>query len=348
MCSGSFTHSVSGGMIRVSGASLVIADVRYRANGKQPHLSMTIKGRDGSSVFEKAKGRKGKILVLGGSGFLGGNIARRAVLEGYGVTSLSRSGKPQSSASSSSRGRDGRKRQRQLQHNDYDGIDYRKGDAKKSGIVEGILEEGGYVAVFHCIGLLFDGESGNTLRSLNKFVSGSGSIPEPSSTYDDITRVTAFHAISAAEKYSFKRMSETEDSDIQPLPFIFTSAAEAGWPDVSGGSFVERTIAPRWLKRYLAAKRAVEDRLMNGENGSGRRQQKLLRPVILRPSLIYSLDRVASLPPMGAFFVGNRVGLPFVDRPVSVQTLSTAAVRSISSTQVRGVLRFKEIDRLSK
>ncbi len=277
---------------------------------------------------------------------MGGNIARRAVLEGYGVTSLSRSGRP-----SSSRGRGNRERQRQqeqLENCDCDGIDYRKGDAREIGIVEGILDEGGYVAVFHCIGLLFDGESGNTLRSLNKFVSGSGSIPEPSSTYDDITRVTAFHAISAAEKYSSKRMSETEGGDFEPLPFIFTSAAEAGWPDVSGGSFVERTIAPRWLKRYLEAKRAVEDRLMNGENASGSRQQKLLRPVIFRPSLIYSLDRVASLPPVGAFFVGNRVGLPFVDRPVSVQTLSTAAVRSISNTHVRGVLRFKEIDRLSK
>ncbi len=291
------------------------------------------------------------------TGFLGGNIARRAVLEGYSVTSLSRSGRPQSSASasSSSRGRGDRKRQRQQQQpesSDYDGIDYRKGDARDSGIVESILNEGGYVAVFHCIGLLFDGESGNTLRSLNKFVSGSGSIPEPSSTYDDITRVTAFHAISAAEKYSKKRMDETDEGDdeertrnIEPLPFIFTSAAEAGWPDVTGGSFVERTIAPRWLKRYLDAKRAVEDRLVTGENG---RRQTLLRPVIFRPSLIYSLDRVASLPPVGAFFVGNRVGLPFVDRPVSVQTLSTAAVRSISNTNVRGVLRFKEIDRLSK
>ncbi len=62
-------HSVSGGRGRSSGVSLVDADVLYRAaNRKESHLSMTNKGRDGNSVFEKAKGRKGKILVLGGSG----------------------------------------------------------------------------------------------------------------------------------------------------------------------------------------------------------------------------------------------------------------------------------------
>jgi hypothetical protein len=51
---------------------------------------------------------------------------------------------------------------------------------------------------------------------------------------------------------------------------------------------------------------------------------------------------------VGAFYVGNRLGLPFVDRPVTVQALSTAAVRAIGNPGVEGVQRFSEIDALSK
>jgi len=234
-------------------------------------------------------------------------------LEGYSVTSLSRRGNPDDSEGNN------------------DQIDYRTGDARQLETIANILNEGDYVAVVHCIGLLFDGESG--IGNLNRFVSGSGSVPEGASTYDDITRLTAFNAISAAESYAQNRGGE-------PLPFIFTSAAEAGWPDVPGGKFVEKNLTPQWLRRYLVAKRAVEARLMKNQN--------LLRPIIFRPSLIFSLDRIGSLPPVGAFFVGNKVGLPFVDRPVTVQSLSTAAVRAISRPDVRGVQRFMQIDELAK
>ena len=251
------------------------------------------------------------LLTLDLLGFLGGTVARRAILEGYSVTSVSRRGKPEEDA--------------------CEGIDYRIGDAREKETIENILNEGGYEAVVHCIGLLFDGESG--IGDLNRFVSGSGSVPDETSSYDDITRKTAFNAIEAAESYSNKKGGE-------PLPFIFTSAAEAGWPEMAGGDFVEANLAPEWLKRYLVAKRAVEARLMDN--------QTLLRPVMFRPSLIFSFDRLTSLPPVGAFFVGNKIGLPFVDRPVTVQSLSAAVIKSFSSSNVRGVQRFMQIDELSQ
>jgi len=274
-----------------------------------------------NNTFEK--GNKGKVLVLGGSGFLGGTVARRAILEGYTVTSISRRGKPDTDAN--------------------ENIDYRIGDAREKETIERILNEGGYKAVIHCIGLLFDGESG--IGNLNKFVSGSGSVPDEMSSYDDITRKTAFNAIDAAESYAKKQKGifggiGGNDGNNEPLPFIFTSAAEAGWPDMKGGSIVESYLAPDWLKRYLVAKRAVESRLMDN--------QTLLRPVIFRPSLIFSFDRLASLPPVGAFFVGNKIGLPFVDRPVTVQALSAAVIKSLSSPNVSGVQRYMQIDELSK
>jgi len=278
---------------------------------------------DGSIKNPFVKGNKGKILVLGGSGFLGNTVARRAILEGYSVTSLSRRGRPSETSSNPSP---------DLGTNISDNsIEYIIGDARDKSTIESILNKEEYMAVVHCIGLLFDGESG--LGNYNRLVSGSGSVPEEASNYDDITRKTSFNAIEAAEDHA-----ETFNKD-QPMPFIFTSAAEAGWPDVNGGKIVEKYIAPQWLKRYLVAKRSVESRLDSNP--------ALIRPVIFRPSLIYSLDRVASLPPVGAFFVGNKLGLPFVDRPVTVQALSCAIIRSLNNSDAIGVQRFMDIDKLS-
>ena len=151
-----------------------------------------------------------------------------------------------------------------------------------------------------------------------------------------VTRKTAIYAIEAAEK-----VCKENDREI---PFIFTSAAEVGWGEDSmqpGGKQIESLLAPQWLKRYLAAKRAVEARLQVSSD------EKLLRQVIFRPSLIFSFDRLASLPPVGAFFVGNKLGFPFVDRPVTVQSLANAMVSSLKDDSIQGVQRYAQIDKLN-
>ncbi len=292
----------------------------------------------GSSPFTESS-KKGKVLVLGGTGFLGQTICRRALLEGYSVTSLSRRGLPSpnnesgtgsafSSSSSSTRGAI-----------TSSSIDYRRGDARQVETIRRILDEGNYVGVIHCIGLLFDDASG--LGTYNRLVSGSGSVPDENSTYDTITRLSAFNAIEASIAYWQQR--KKVDGAPDRLPFVFTSAAEAGWPDVVGGAQIEQFVAPEWLKRYLTAKRAVEGRLMDDTSVNA-----ILRPIIARPSLIYSLDRPASYLSVGAFFVGSRLGLPFIDRPVTVQSVANAMVRSLSRESVEGVLRYPEIDALNQ
>ena len=191
------------------------------------------------------------------------------------------------------------------------------------------------VGVVHCIGLLLDDASG--FGNFNQFVSGSGSVPDAESTYDSITRLSAFHAIDATIDYV-----KANGLVGKQFPFVFISAAEAGWPDMPGGKQIEQYLAPDFLRRYLQAKRAVEEKLTYVE------QQSLLRPVIPRPSLIYSLDRPASYLPVGAFVLGNRIGLPFVDRPVTVQSLANVIVLSISQPSIRSILRYSQIDELSK
>lgn len=227
------------------------------------------------------------------------------------------------------------------------GIDYRKGDARQIDVISSILQEGGYVGVVHCIGLLLDDVSG--LGTYNRFVSGSGSMPDDNSSYDSITRVTAFNAIDATTQFIKDNESVSGEGGNVRFPFVFTSAAEAGWPDVVGGPQVEEFLAPEWLKRYLAAKRAVESRLLKTNEEQREASSSSLRPIIVRPSLIYSLDRPASYAPVGAFFVGNKLGLPFVDRPVTVQSLANAVVKSISQeSTVEGILRYPEIDSLNQ
>jgi NAD dependent epimerase/dehydratase family len=107
-----------------------------------------------------------KISVLGGTGFVGGTIAKEAVQRGYSVTTISRRG------------------------GSNELFDMRKGDATDPAVLSAVLKEGGYVAVIHAIGMLLESD-------LNKFASGSGSKPRKGSTFDEVTRQTAFNAIAA-------------------------------------------------------------------------------------------------------------------------------------------------------
>lgn len=143
-----------------------------------------------------------------------------------------------------------------------------KGNAVDAGVVSGLVGEAD--AVVHAIGLLFDANSG--LTNLNLIVSGSGSTPDDTSTYDRITRQTGFNLINAIKGKLKMPFSA-------PTPMMFVSAAEAGWPDVSLGEAVEN-VAPAWLKEYLVAKRAVEAELRQSED--------VIRAAIFRPSLIWS------------------------------------------------------------
>jgi nucleoside-diphosphate-sugar epimerase len=154
--------------------------------------------------------------------------------------------------------------------------------------VQRVIADGGFTGVVHAIGMLFEGD-------LNKFASGSGSIPSAGATYDDITRQTAFNAIDAAVANGIKN-------------FGFVSAAEARWD--FDDKFVNTPV--EWLHRYLIAKRAVEGKL------SELSTKQQIRPVIVRPSLIWTWEKPGALPPVAAFTIGNALGIPFVDKPVRV------------------------------
>ena len=74
---------------------------------------------------------------------------------------------------------------------------------------------------------------------------------------------------------------------------------------------------------------------------------KALKPVIMRPSLIYTPDRVAALPAVTAFQIGNALGLPGVDRPVLLDTLVKAVLQGIQDPSVEGIQDYKGMEALA-
>lgn len=252
-----------------------------------------------------------RVAVFGGTGFVGSAVCEQLVKKGYDVTAISRRGcnpKP------------GDK--------NLDKVKWVKGDATDASTVKKIINDAD--AAVHAIGLLFDVESG--LVNLNTIVSGSKSIPGKDSTYDAITRQTSFNIADAIE-------SRISFPGKEPFPLCFVSAAEAGWPEVAGGTFVEDKLAPDWLKKYLIAKRAVENRLANSNK---------IRVAIYRPSLIWDWTKFDVLPVIPVFNIANAIGVPFVDKTVKVETLADAIVQGIEDDKVVGVQRFMQIEALAK
>ena len=99
-----------------------------------------------------------------------------------------------------------------------------KGSGTDADLLRSLVGESD--AVVHSIGLLLDESSG--LKNLNFITSGSGSVPGKGATYDSEMRGTAMALMEAAAP-----------SEAKELPFVFVSAAEAGWKDDSLGSKIE-------------------------------------------------------------------------------------------------------------
>jgi nucleoside-diphosphate-sugar epimerase len=269
------------------------------------------------STLAMAAPKPMRVTVFGGTGYVGSKVCERLVQRGHEVTAVSRRGvnpKPDSKELSQ--------------------VKWISGDATNIKTVESLLKDSD--AAVHAIGLLFDVESG--LANLNKIVSGSGSIPGDASTYDAITRTTAFNVIESIEKKqsSIANMMNKE----KKFPLCFVSAAEAGWPDVQFGNTID-SLAPGWLKKYLIAKRAVEKRLKDSNETKG-----VIRSAIYRPSLIWDWSKLDVLPVIPVFNIASAIGVPFVDKTVRIETLADAIVAGIENDDIEGVQRVGEMEKI--
>ena len=256
--------------------------------------ALSMSAADGTSPFS--------LLVLGGTGFVGREVIRRARAKGMSVVSISRRGK--------------------LLGETDETVTWVSGDAAEAKTLEAVISDfGPFDGCVHAIGVLFDSQS--RLKSLNRFASGSGSRADAQSTYDRVIRQTGAVAVDAF-------VSNSLSSAETPKPFVFISCAEAGWtmPSPVG-----------WLEKYLVAKRVVEDQVMTN---------KALRPVILRPSLVWTWDKPQALPAVVPALVAATVGVPFIDKPVQLATLADSAIGALQDPVVRGILRADDMKQVAK
>jgi nucleoside-diphosphate-sugar epimerase len=291
-----------------------------RSKEMQSTTTSRIAALPGQAVFEKsrisapvrmqlAKSSK-RLLVIGGNGFVGREVCRYAVQNGFVVTSLSRRGQcPDTNDEILAQ------------------VDWQAGNALDQATINKYV--GAADAVVHAIGLLFDVDSG--LKQLNFFTSASKSTPDADSTYDNITRKTALMVIHALN-------SRLRLPGSGRTPVAFVSCAEAGWPDVKFGEAVEKS-SPDWLKRYLVAKRAVEEKLTLSKD---------LRSIIVRPSLIWNWTKFDVLPIIPIFNIANALGVPFVDKTVRVETVGASIVSALLNEGIEGVQRFDKMEQLAK
>ena len=174
-------------------------------------------------------------------------------------------------------------------------------------------------------GLLFDVDSGPA--GVNKIVSRSGSVPGNSSTYDAVTRTTAFNVIDTIERKKYGLGGVLSKGR---FPLCFVSEAEAGCPDVPFGETMH-ALAPGWWSRYLVAKRAVETRL-----GKSNERRDRIRSSIYPPSLIWDWTKFDAPLVIPVFSVLAAAGVSFMDKTVRVETLADAIVVGIEGGTWRG------------
>mmetsp|Transcript_14470 Transcript_14470/g.16598 ORF Transcript_14470/g.16598 Transcript_14470/m.16598 type:complete len:90 (+) Transcript_14470:1-270(+) len=73
-----------------------------------------------------------------------------------------------------------------------------------------------------------------------------------------------------------------------------------------------------------------------------------IRPIAMRPSLIWSWDKLDVLPIIPVFNIACALGVPFIDKTIRVEALADAIVQSIKDDTVSGVQRYMNMEELAE
>eukprot|EP01137_Pigoraptor_chileana_P008256 Opistho-2@54829 len=262
-----------------------------------------------------------RLLVVGGSGFIGAAVCREAVLRGFGrVVALSRHG------------------QRPSADAWCDGVEWVRGDALDPTSYRDHVE--GATCVVHAVGTLLENTFYKALVKPDRLAKGGFGV---------LGAGSASHVATGGgigERTTYERMNR--DSAVE--------VARAAVAAASVRSFVFLSAAaPKALAsflRYVSTKREAEEAI----SGMGS-----LRTVILRPGLVYSDDDPVTAPLALAGRVAGAIAGPvfralprsLVDwndlyiPPVNVRTLARAAVSGALDASASGIFCGDDIERLA-
>ncbi|CUS12031.1 unnamed protein product [Tuber aestivum] len=279
-----------------------------------------------------------RLVVCGGSGFLGSRICKSAVSRGWTVTSVSRTGEPDWSAAFGS-----------PTPPEWSGkVTWAKANLLFPSTYKECLKDA--TAVVHSMGILLETDYKGVLSGKENPITGicrafnsvkgtsrnplkEGNSPgEPQLTYETINRDSG--------KYSNPTITLVEES-VATAPetltsFVYISAAD--------GSIV-------LPGRYISTKREAEAAITALSTS-----KKPFRPILLRPGFLYDTTRSATMPLAGLMGITSAVNslfggkLPLLGvagyKPLKVEVVAEAAVEAIANESVKGVVEVKDIEEL--
>ncbi|CAI1594437.1 hypothetical protein SEUBUCD646_0L03400 [Saccharomyces eubayanus] len=271
-----------------------------------------------------------KFVVFGGNGFLGKRICQNAVIAGYQVVSVSRSGKAPHSTELNEK--------QWIQEVQWTAADIFKPDSYHS-----LLKDAANVV--HSLGILLENESykktlsksptNNSKSSL--FSLGAGPNPlrksSPYFTYEMMNKQSAIILADTFKQAIIKR-GKKEQAKVDERSFTYISA-DKGFPIIPSG--------------YINSKREAEIEI--------ERLHEYFRPIIMRPGFMFDEHRNAIGPrsfihsALELLYCGNRFllqnKLKFMNdliRPtVSTQQVSHSILTKVEDLNFTGIVTLEEI-----
>ncbi|CAG7927030.1 unnamed protein product [Penicillium olsonii] len=274
-----------------------------------------------------------RLVVAGGSGFLGSRICKSAAARGWTVTSLSRSGEPRWETVTDSKERPS-----------WAGsVEWAKADILKPESYKSHLN--GASAVVHTMGILLEADYKGVVQGREPIISGLQRAFSTSKlgSQNPLARQEG-EALQPKERdgqLTYELMNRdsaialAQETSNEHVPaFVYISAA-AG--------------APLLPARYISTKRDAEAAITSSLPD--------LRSIFIRPGFMYDSSRKFTLPiAMGGFvasefntFLGNKLGFlgAMAEKPLKVDVVSEAVVEALEDESTKGAVGTKQIEALA-
>ncbi|KAJ6127363.1 hypothetical protein N7523_002975 [Penicillium sp. IBT 18751x] len=274
-----------------------------------------------------------RLVVAGGSGFLGSRICKSAAARGWTVTSLSRSGEPRWETVTDSSERPS-----------WAGsVEWAKADMLKPETYKPFLN--GASAVVHSMGILLEADYKGVVQGREPILSGLRRAFSSSKLgSQDLLSRKEGEALKPKERdgqLTYELMNRdtaialAQEASNEHVPaFVYISAA-AG--------------APVLPARYINTKREAEATITS--------TLPELRSIFIRPGFLYDSSRKFTLPiALGGFvaselntFTGRKLGFlgAMAEKPLKADVVAEAVVEALEEETTKGVVGTKQIEALA-
>ncbi|EDN03483.1 mitochondrion protein [Histoplasma capsulatum] len=272
-----------------------------------------------------------RIVVAGGSGFLGSRICKSAVARGWEVVSLSRHGEPAwGTVTLSSHAPRWAK-----------SVEWAKADILKPATYKPFLKDAS--AVVHSMGILLEADYKGIVQGRESVISGLQKLFATSrpGSQNPLQRQEGEELTFSGGQLTYELMNR--DSAV-------ALAQEAVYENVPTFAFISAAAgAPVVPERYVTSKRDAEALISSSLPD--------LRSIFIRPTFMYDSSRKLTLPIALGGIVGSEVNallggrLSFLGmmtaKPLNVNIVSEAVVEAIGDDNAQGVVGPKKIETLA-